>query len=226
MSSILKILSGGAMRPLLAKAVPLFEAANGVKVELRYALTSVLAKEIEAGAPFDLALMPRPELETLLAGGKIAPGIADIARSTVGLMVRAGAPKPDIGSVAALKAALLQAATLGYSDGPSGAYVAGLLDRLGIAGAMQAKTRLTSAPVAELVARGEAEIGIQQIVAILPVRGADLVGPLPAELQNVITYAAGLSARAAEPETGRGFVKFMARPEAAAIMRAVGLEPG
>jgi molybdate transport system substrate-binding protein len=147
-----------------------------------------------------------------------------VARSTVGLCVRAGAPKPDIGSVGAFKAALLAAKSISYSDGPSGAYVGGLLERLGLAEAMGPKTKLTSRPVAELVAAGEAEIGLQQIVAILPVNGADLVGPLPAELQNVIIYAAGLSPGAAEPKAARAFVAFTKTPQAGRIMRAKGLE--
>ena len=123
---------------------------------------------------------------------------ADLARSTVGLAVRAGAPQPNIGSAAALRRALMEARSIAYSDGPSGAYVAALLAKLGIGEAVAAKVKLTSGPVAELVARGEAELGMQQIVAILPVAGAQLVGPLPAELQNVIVYAAGLSSRASQ----------------------------
>lgn len=222
---MLKILSGGAMRPLLVEAVPLFERAGGTKVDVRFALTSVLAKEIEEGAVFDLALLPRPELDALAAMGAIAPGTqTDIARSTVGLAVRQGAPKPDISTAEALKRTLLAAGSIGYSDGPSGAYVTGLLQRLGIAEEVRAKTKLTSRPVAELVASGEAEVGMQQIVAILPVKGADLVGPLPAELQNVIVYAAGMAAATANPDAAAAFIGFMAAP--VRIIRARGLEPG
>ena len=225
MATNLKILSGGALRPLLAEAVPLFEGAHGVKAEVRFALTSVLAKEI--GASFDIALLPRPELDALAASCAIAPGTqTDIARSTVGLAVRQGAPKPDIATVEALKRTLLAARTIGYSDGPSGAYVAELLQRLGIAEEMRPKIRLTSRPVAELVASGEAEVGMQQIVAILPVQGADLVGPLPSELQNVIVYAAGIAAAAANPDAAAAFIGFMATPEAVRIIRAKGLDPG
>src|ERR1700746_2123707 len=110
--------------------------------------------------------------------------------------------------VEALRRALLQAPSIAYSDGPSGAYVAGLLAKLGIATAVAAKIKLTSGPVAELVARGEAELGLQQIIAILPVEGAQLVGPLPAELQNVIIYAAGVSSRAPDAQAATGFPVF------------------
>ena len=215
------------MRPLLAEAVPLFERSQGVKAEVRFALTSVLAKEIEAGAAFDIALLPRPELDVLAARGAIAPGTqTNIARSAVGLAVRQGAPKPDISTVEALTRTLLAARSIGYSDGPSGAYVAELLQRLGIAEETRSKTRLTGRPVAELVASGEAEVGMQQIVAILPVKGADLVGPLPGELQNIIVYAAGIAAAAANPDAAAAFIGFMATPDAVRIVRAKGLEPG
>jgi molybdate transport system substrate-binding protein len=225
-SETIKVLSGAAMRTFLAEIVPLFEQANGAKVDVEYRLTSVLKKEIAEGIAFDIALLPRPEIDELTAAGRIGEGAsADVARSTVGLCVRAGAPKPDIATVPAFKAALVAASTISYSDGPSGAYVGDLLGKLGLAEAMKGKTRLTSRPVAELVASGEAEIGLQQIVAILPVKGADLVGPLPAELQNVIIYAAGISARAVAPKAAHALIAFTKTPQAARSMRGKGLEP-
>ena len=210
----IKILSGGAMKSLMIEVAPLFERANGAKVEIKFALTSVLKKEIEDGASFDIALLPRPELDALVEAGKIAAGTqTDITRSAVGLAVRAGTPKPDIGTVEALRRTLQRARTIGYSDGPSGAYIADLLVRLGIADEMKPKTRLTSRPVAE-------------IVAILPVKGAELVGPLPGELQNIIVYAAGLAPGSEQSGTARALVAFMATPEVVRMIRAKGMEPG
>jgi molybdate transport system substrate-binding protein len=223
----IKILSGGAMKSLMIEVVPLFERANGTKAEIRFALTSVLKKEIEDGATFDIALLPRPELDALAQTGKIAAGTqTDITRSAVGLAVRAGMPKPDIGTVEALKRTLQEAKSIGYSDGPSGAYIADLLVRLGIADEMKPKTRLTSRPVAEIVAEGEAEVGMQQIVAILPVKGAELVGPLPSELQNIIVYAAGIAPGSGQSGTARALITFMATPEVVRMIRAKGMEPG
>jgi molybdate transport system substrate-binding protein len=223
----LTVFSGGAMKSLMVEIVPLFERANGAKVEIKFALTSILKSEIEAGATFDIALLPRPELDALVEAGKIAAGTpTDITRSAVGLAVGAGTPKPDIGTVAALRQTLQQARTIGYSDGPSGAYIADLLVRLGIADEMKPKIRLTSRPVAEIVAEGEAEIGMQQIVAILPVKGADLVGPLPGELQNIIVYAAGISSSSGQSGAARALVAFMATPEVMQMIRAKGMEPG
>src|ERR1700680_1947725 len=132
MTGQIKILCGGAMKSLMVEVAPLFERASGAKVEIRFALTSVLKKEIEDGAVFDIALLPRPELDGLAQVGKIAAGTqADITRSAGGLAVRAGATKLDIGTIEALKRTLQRARSIGYSDGPSGAYIAELLQRLG-----------------------------------------------------------------------------------------------
>ena len=221
----IKIFSGGAMRPLLSEVVPRFERTHSAAVEVEFRLSAALKRAIQDGAIFDIAILPRPELDDLIALGAIArDSAADVARSIVALCVRAGAAKPDIGNVEALRSALLDAGSIAYSDGPSGSYVAALLAKLGIAAAVAAKVRLTSGPVAELVARGEAELGMQQIIAILPVAGAALVGPLPAELQNVIIYAAGLSARASDAEAA-AFLAFLRGEEAKQLMRANGLDP-
>jgi molybdate transport system substrate-binding protein len=226
-ASQIKVLSGGAMKSLMLEVVPLFERATGSKVDIKFALTSVLTKDIEDGAAFDIALLPRPDLDTLAHAGKIAAGTqADITRSAVGFCVKAGAPKPDISTVEALRRTLLSARSIGYSDGPSGAYIADLLRRLGIADTVKSKTKLTSRLVAEIVAEGEAEVGMQQIVAILPVKGAELVGPLPGELQNIIVYAAGLAASAAQSAAARTFIAFLAMPEVLGLIRAKGMEPG
>src|SRR6201999_3410311 len=133
--------------------------------------------------------------------------------SPVGVCVRAGAPKPDVGTVAAVKAALQTARSVAYSDGPSGAYVAALVQKLGLAEEIGPKTRLTSRPVAELVAAGKAEIGLQQIVAILPIDGVAVVGALPPPLQNVIIYAAGISVASENSAAARDCIAFLRTAE-------------
>jgi molybdate transport system substrate-binding protein len=223
----LKVLSGGAMQGLMADAVPLFERDGGCKVTVEIGLTSALRKAIADSAVFDIALLPRPDVDALARDSSIAAdSVTDIARSAIGVAVRAGAQKPDIGTVDAFRRAVLQVGSVTYSDGPSGLYIAGLMERLGLVEAIKSKTKLTTGPVAELLSRGEAELGLQQIVAILPVKGADLVGPLPAELQNIIVYAAGLSARSANEQAARQFIAFMATPQVVRLIRTKGLEPG
>ena len=227
-SADVEVLSGGAMRRFLIEAVPLFEQSSGARVAMRFGLTRDVKAEIEAGAGFDVALLPRPAIDGLVAAGKIAVGTpTDAVRSVVGLMVRTGAPKPDIGTVNAFKKALRAAKSISYSKGPSGLYVADLLERLGLAAEMSDKTVFAiGRPVGAVVAGGEAEIGMQQIIENQPVEGAHLVGPLPSELVNFVLYTAGLAPGVGQNAFARAFVTFLASPPAVRIIRAKGMEPG
>ena len=221
------VISGGAMRRFLTEAVPLFEQASGHKVAIRFGLTREMKAAIEAGAAFDVALLPRSAIDQLVASGQIAPGaVTDSVRSLVGLMVRTGAAEPDIGTVDAFKTVLRQARSISYSKGPSGIYVAELLERLGLAAEMKEKTVFAiGRPVGEVIASGEAEIGMQQIIENQPVKGAHLVGPLPPELINYVMYSAGFARNVVGGGAGQAFVNFLASPEAVRIIRAKGMEP-
>jgi molybdate transport system substrate-binding protein len=224
--SDINVISGGAMRRFLTEALPLFEAASGHKIAIQFGLTRDMQAAIEAGAAFDLALLPRSAIDSLVASDKIAAGtVTDIVRSLVGVMVRTGAAEPDIGSVESFKAVLRNARAISYSKGPSGLYVAELLQRLGLTEAMKDKTIFAvGRPVGEVVASGEAEIGMQQIIENQPVEGAHLVGPLPEALVNYVMYSAGFAPAAAR-SPGDRFVRFLASPEAVRIIRAKGMEP-
>jgi len=226
-TSEIAVFSGGAMRRFLTEVVPLFELARGIKVSVHFALTRVLKKEIEDGAAFDMALMPRAELDDLAASGVILPGSqTDIVRSIVGFIVRVGAPVPDITTVEAFRNALRRAKSISFSQGPSGLYVAALLKRLGLADEMKEKTVLAiGRPVGEVIAGGEAEIGMQQIIENQPVKGAYLVGPLPRELGNFVAYSAGMAARASGHAGARALVAFLRSPESVRIIREKGMEP-
>jgi len=223
-----KVLSGGAMRRFMTEVIPLFERATGYKVAIRFALTREMKMEIEAGAAFDIALLPRSAIDQLVQSGKVAQATpTDIVHSLVGFMVRTGAPVPDIGTVDAFKALLRRAKSISYSKGPSGEYVAGLLQRLGLDAELKDKTVFAiGRPVGEVVASGEAEIGMQQIIENQPVKGAHLVGPLPAELGNFVAYTAGFSAATAKDNSAaRALVAFLASPEAVRIIRDKGMDP-
>ena len=182
----IKVISGGAMRRFLSEALPLFEQESGHQVSIQFGLTRDMRAAIEEGASFDLALLPRSALDELVQTGKIAAGsVTNVVRSLVGLMVRTGSAEPDISSVDAFKSVLRKAKAISYSKGPSGLYVAELLQRLGLATEMKDKTVFAiGRPVGEVIAGREAEIGMQQIIENQPVEGAHLVGPLPAELIN------------------------------------------
>jgi molybdate transport system substrate-binding protein len=223
----IKLLSGGAMKLFMEQVTPHFERASGHKVTLQFAPTLTQKKLIEDGEAFDLVLLPREVIDDLAGNGRIAGSAIDVTRSAVGVAIRAGAPKPDIASADAFTRALQDAKTISYSDGPSGVYIASLLQRLGLADEMKTKTRLAKGrPVADLVANGEAEIGMQQITEILPVKGAELLGPLPGELQNIIVYAAGIGAAARQADGARAFVRFLATPDVVRVIKALGMEPG
>lgn len=221
------VVSGGAMRRFLLEAVPLFEQARGHRVTVRFGPTRDVQAEIEAGAAFDIALLPRAAIDALVQSGKIAGGTpVDVVRSIVGLMVRAGAPKPDISTVDAFKRLLRRAKSVSYSKGPSGLYVAALLQRLGLAAEMKDKIVFAiGRPVGEVIANGEAEIGMQQIVENQPVEGAHLVGPLPSELTNYVMYTAGFAVAAANAAAASAFVTFLGSAAMVPIIRAKGMEP-
>lgn len=223
----LTLFSGGAMRRFLTEALPLFERMQGIKVSTHFAITRLLKKEIEEGAAFDMALMPRSELDALAGSGFIVPGSQiDIVRSIVGFIVRVGAPVPDISTVEAFKNVLRRAKSISHSEGPSGLYVAALLERIGLAAEMKEKTVLAiGRPVGEVVAGGEAEVGMQQIIENQPVQGAHLVGPLPPELGNFVAYSAGFAVKVAGHAAARALVAFLKSPESERIIREKGMEP-
>ena len=157
----------------------------------------------------------------------IADSRVDLVKSPIGVAVKSGAPKPDISSADAVKRALLAAKSVAYSDSASGVYISTeMIPRLGIAEEMKGKARAIPAePVAQVVARGEAEIGFQQISELLPVAGIDMVGPLPAELQKITVFSAGIATVSKEPEAGKALIKFLGSPAATAAIVKSGLEP-
>jgi molybdate transport system substrate-binding protein len=227
----IKVLTAGAFKQVLLALVPDFERTSGNKVIVDNDTVGALTKRIEGGETFDLAVLTPAAVDALASKGKLVAGSrANLARVGVGVVVKEGAAKPDIGSVDAFKRALLAAKSVAYIDpaagGSSGIYVAGLLDKLGIAAEVKPKAKLIpGGAVAEHVARGEAELGIHQISEILPVKGVTLVGPLPAEIQNYTVYAAGLGAQAKESDAAKALLKALSGPAAAEVLKSKGMEP-
>jgi molybdate transport system substrate-binding protein len=183
---------------------------------------------IQRGEPIDVVIMVDYALSDLIKGGKvIADSRVELARSSIGVAVRAGAPKPDISSVDALRRTLLEAKSIAYSDSASGVYISTeLFKRLGIADQVAGKSRMIPAePVGAVVARGEAEIGLQQLSELKPIAGIDLVGPLPPEVQKITIFSAGIVVGAREPDAARALIAFLASPAAAAAIKESGMEP-
>src|SRR5437660_4577706 len=227
----LKVMHGGAFTQVITGILPDFEKQSGHKVTLERETVGELTKRIEAGQPFDLAILTPGAIEDLVKKGKIAAGSrVNLARVGVGVVVKAGAAAPDISTVEAFKRALLAAKSVAYIDpqagGTSGIYVAGLLDKLGIGAQIKPKAVLIhGGAVAEHIAKGEAEIGIHQITEILPVKGITLVGPLPKEIQNYTTYSAGVGASAKAADAAKALVTFMSNAKAAAVIKSKGMDP-
>ncbi len=212
----------------LIELVPEFERESGYKINITYAGGMGLAQRIRDGMRGDLFIGPEEFSGPLIAEGKLlAASRTAFARSTTALAVRAGAPRPDISSPEKLKRALLAAGSISYSTGASGMHFTKILERLGIADAVAAK-RVVPRPgelVGALVARGDAEIGVQQVSELLPVSGIEILEPLPAELQQEIIYGASAFPDSAQHEAARVFVDFLRSPPAHAVLRRKGLDP-
>ncbi|MFZ2145536.1 MAG: substrate-binding domain-containing protein [Xanthobacteraceae bacterium] len=183
----IRVIASGGLKAAYVELVPVFERESGQKVATVFAGSTDIMKRIGADEAFDLIIMPGTFIDDLTRSGKIAVGSrVDLAKSGIGVAVRAGAPIPDISSGEALKRALLAAGSIAYSSSASGIYLADLFRRMGIADALKARIKQSppGTPVGELIARGEAEIGFQQVSELLPIRGIDFLGPLPPDIQH------------------------------------------
>ncbi len=221
-----KVLAANALKAPCVELASAFERATGHRVTLHWGGTEGLARRIAGGEAADVVLIAAPNLDRLVAEGRLAPGSrTDFARSLVGVAARPGLPRPDVSTAEGLKQAVLAAGAVAYSSGPSGAHVADLFRRLGIAGQVADRVRQppSGIPVADLLARGEADLGFQQVSELLHAPGIQYLGPLPAELQGATVYAAGLHAESASPEAARAFVRALTGPGAAAALEKAGL---
>jgi molybdate transport system substrate-binding protein len=225
----LKILAGGSMTASLKEFAPLFERASGHKLDIQFAGTPELIRQATSGAPFDLGVVPVDVMKDAAARAKFAAAPpVDIARVGYGVAVRAGAPKPDISTPAALKAALLHAQSITlYPESAAGAYVRKVFDRLSIADAMQAKLKPQAAPgqIPTAVANGEAELGVF-LTNVLIGPGVELAGPFPGDLQSELVFVGALAAESKDTAAAQAFLDYLKTPEAAAVFKAKGVTPG
>ena len=227
-SAPLQIFTSNSTRGVLGELVPQFEQTTGTRVVVSYDPALVMLKRIDAGETADLAMLGQAAIDALAASRKIVPDSRrTIARCGVGIGVAAGAPKPDVSSVEAFKAALLAAKSVAHTtSGASGIHFSNLIKRLGIEGEIVPKAvKNEGGLIGELVVRGEAEIAIQQIPELMAVPGLELVGPLPQELQSISVLAAGIFATSKRAATAKAFLDFLATPASLRVFRAKGLEP-
>jgi molybdate transport system substrate-binding protein len=221
-------ISSMATRAVLAALATAYETSSGRRVAIESVGGVDAAKRVEAGEPFDVVVLARDAIDRLLAGCKLVAGSqVDVARSGVAVAVRAGAPRPDIADEDAVRRAVLAARTIGASTGPSGVQLGRLFERWEIAG--QIRDRIVTPPpgvaVGTLVARGEVELGFQQLSELIHLEGIEVVGPLPAAIQIVTTFSAAVGARARQPDAARALLAFLASPAAADAKRREGMEP-
>jgi molybdate transport system substrate-binding protein len=222
------IVSSTAMTEFLEAAIPLFEQKTGNKVKANFLSSAILPGKVKEGVQAGLVVTTPPIYDELVKAGKLVAGSrADFIKSSAGVAVHAGAPKPDISTPEAFKAALLAAKSVGISKGPSGHYMVTLLDRLGIADAIKPKAVFTEAGqrVGTVIASGQAEIGVQQITELLASPGIDYIGPLPPALQTTIVYTSAASTNAKEKDAAAAFAKFLNSEAVVPIAKKMGLDP-
>jgi molybdate transport system substrate-binding protein len=232
-SAEVKVMISGGLTAAYNQLVPQFEHATENKVVTASGPSmgttyNAIPVRLARGEPADVLIMVGYALGDLIKQGKVvADSRVDLARSPIGMVVKAGAPKPDISTAEAFKRALLAAKSIAFSDSASGVYVGTeMMEKLGILDQMKPKShKIEADPVAGVVARGDAELGFQQISELISVPGVDLVGPLPPEVQKITIFSAGVVTGAKEPEAGRALIRFLASAAAAPVIQKSGLDP-
>jgi molybdate transport system substrate-binding protein len=225
----INVLASGATKEVYLDLVPQFEQSSGHKVMTTWSGTADIKRRMAAGEVYDVVIVSGADIDAFIQQGKIMAGSRiDLMKSGVGVAVRAGAPKPDISSTEALKQTLLAAKSIGYSTGPSGVYVVSLFERMGIANAVKSKLKQVPSGVriGSIIASGEAEIGFQQVSELIHAPGVDYVGSLPADVQKVTVFSAGIHSGAKQPEAAKELVKVLTAPGAAQVIKTHGMEPG
>ena len=224
----LQILAGGGITGPLRELGAQFEKASGHKLVFRFGTTPELIKLATTGGPFDLGVVPREVFQDAAARAQFVAGpTTDIARVGLGVAVRSGAPKPDIGTSEALKQTLLKAQSIAtIPASAAGTQVFRVFERLGISEAMNGKTKVQSGPaqIVDAVAKGEAELGVF-LINVLTAPGLDVVGPFPAELQQEVVFTGSVAANTKEVEAAKAFMTYLTTPAAAAVIKAKGMEP-
>jgi molybdate transport system substrate-binding protein len=225
----LKVIAGGSMTAPLNKISPEFEKASGHKLSIQFDSTPNIIARVNAGTPFDVVVVPVDVFKDASARTHFAPGpTIDIARVGYGVIVRAGAPKPDISTSDAFKQAMLAAPSLAFlPSSAAGAYVTKVFERLGIAEEMKAKTKVQASPaqIPQAVAKGEADIGVF-LSNVLIAPGVELVGPFPGDLQQELVFTSSVAADTREAEAAKALIDYLRSPAATAVIKAAGMTPG
>ncbi len=225
----IKVMASNAVKEAYSELVPIFEKQSGHKVTIVWGGTIDLKKRIGEGEVTDIVITPSTDIDELMRQGKLAAGShVDLVKSTIGVAVRPGTPRPDLSSGDGLKTSLLASKAIIISGGPSGYYLLSLFDKMGILGAIRPKmTQLASGlPVGDVLARGQGDIGFTQVSEFLPIKGIDYVGPLPPDVQLVTVFSSGIHRAAPSPDAAKALIAFLTGPQALPVLQKAGLEPG
>ncbi len=233
-SAEIKVIGSPGTREPYTLLLPGFEKATGHKVTTTWGGVNAVAKRVADGEVADVVMLPAAQIDDLIKLGKlVAETRVNVATSGVGVAIRAGAPKIDASSSDGIRKALLAAKTIAYSAGPSGVHIERLIAKWGLTDQLKGKivppiptAGGPNLPIGEVVARGDAEIGFQQVSELLPVKGIDYLGPLPADIQEITVFSAAVHKAAGPTDAARALLKYLTAPEAAPIIRKTGMEPG
>jgi molybdate transport system substrate-binding protein len=227
MANVLRVLSTLALKGAVERLAGPYQTTTGVRLDADFAPTVGLMKRLREGETADVLILTREGLDELVTGGSVvAASKVDLARSYVGLAVKAGHARPDISTEAALRTALLAARSVAYSKiGASGLYFAELIQRLGIAAEINARATITAGFTAEQLMSGNADLAVQQLSELKQVAGVDIVGPIPLGLQTPAVFTAGRMASSAKAAEADALLKYLASPQVAPVLRDTGLEP-
>ncbi len=223
------VLATPGIKEAYAELVPQFEKAANHKVKTTWAGTADVMKRTKAGEVFDAVILASDSLEELIDTSKVMAGSrSDVARSLVGVAVRTGAPRPDISTPDAVKKTLAAAKSVVISSGPSGVYLNALFEKLGVMADLKPKLKVTPPGVAvgEWLAKGEGELGFQQVSELIHYPGIQFLGPLPQDIQKVTVFSGGVPAASREPDAARAFLQFLAAPEHQALLKKHGMDLG
>jgi molybdate transport system substrate-binding protein len=225
----IRVIGSPGFREAYTDLLPGFETSAAHHVTTIWGGVSEIAKRVAEGEMADIVILPAAQIDDLIRRGKLVPETrVDVAKSSIGVAIRMGAPRIDAASSDGIRKALIAAKSIAYSSGPSGVHMADVIQKWGIADQLKAKTRISppDTPVGVMIARGDAEIGFQQVSELVRIKGIDYLGPLPADIDEITVFSAAVHRNASAPDAAKALVKYLSAPEAAPTIRKTGMDPG